>query len=282
MGNDVSNQRRRCGSSSADAGPARSPWFGPLRSEESARLLAHLVAEQSLAVAGRAFKVDVAHGVVEAADGRWSASLGPLAARAAAVPHSGWPAIVDHEIRQWVRAAATVSEIGRRAASALQPRPMAVLRLTDPPETAGRTMRQAFRHLAWELVYDLGAEGPLAVGPAAAGVAAVELDEDWRQIAADTIRRYRHRWARLRPAGQPGLVLGGPYVSSLLFDPTDLRREIGAEGAALRVSVFGNDLLLVAAREGTPRPNLVAVSESLVRYAAVAARRFTPFSTVLT
>ena len=158
---------------------------------------------------------------------------------------------------------------------------MAALRLTHPPKIAGRTVRPAFGHLAWEIVYDFGADGFLAVGPAAEA-GGVKPDEEWSQVAADTVRRYRARWSRLRVTGLSGLVLGGPYVSSLLFDPLELRREIEARGAALRVSVFGNKLLLVAAREERSRPELTAVSESLVRYGTAVAHPFAPFSTVLT
>lgn len=271
----------------ANAGPG---WHRPLGSPAAVRLLTDLLVDRLHLVAGfsesdsRAegtgvVEVDVELGVVRAGNRRWSAALAPLAARLAHVRPDGWSEVIDREIRRWYRAMTAVEELrstdqpdrlGQDARSV-------VLRLTASIGTAWRTTRPAFGDTAWELVLDLGSGGFAALTPASAG-RGWGSEERWSRVAAETVTRHEGRWAHLLLDDNAGVVLSGPFVSALLYDPGVLRARLEAPlaGVGLRATVFTNSLVLITPCGHHPAADVV--TESLHRFTSGLGRRFEPFT----
>lgn len=268
-------------------------WHLTLGSTVSARLLADLVVERLRIVTGShhgvrgddAVEVDVELGVVRvrAPDQEWSATLAPLAAQLAHTPPDGWSLVVDREIERWRRAASGVgppTHSNRRRR--FPPDSKIVLRLTTADGSPPRTARPAFCNVVWELVRDLGSDGRavMTVGSIEPGTDTVR---NWDRIAAETVTRYERQWAHLPLDTAMGVVLSGPHVSALLYDPDRLRDRVeGQTGrSALRVDVITNSLMLITAGGASTRPIGDVVTDSLRRFASGPRRHFDPFTVEL-
>lgn len=271
----------------ANQGTAKGPtrrWQRPLGSTEAA-LLTELVVERLRRLTGsthgigggRAVEVDVELGVVRAQDQTWSATLAPLAAQLAHTPPEDWSAMVDREVERWQAAVAGVAKqplIDER--SGLSPESGSItLRLTAANRAPGRALRPAFGQLAWELVRDLGNSGRAVLGSSHPGVATRQF---WDRVAADTVHRHKARWAHLRLDGVMGVILSGPHVTALLYDPDRLRDRIEqpAGGPALRAAVMTNSLMLITGEHDAIGPTAAVVAESLRRFPSGVRRRFDP------
>lgn len=270
------------GGTAADDRP-RSSSPRPSGWRRSTRIhLAELLYERLNGAAGPALAVDVELAVVWSTDRSWSASLGPLQVRLAHLPRDGWPRVIDHEIERWRRAAAAVQRrtgvdrhVGARSAGA----PI-VLRLSTAAGAPERTVRSGFGDVMWELVRDLGHDGLATLPRAREEQSDRTVEEKWDRHAAETVDRHERRWSRLVLRDVAGIVLSGPAVSALLFDPGRLRSRVDdvAAGSPLRTIVFTNSLLLVIGGDAIGRPAVELVAESLRRFSAGTRRHFEPFT----
>ncbi|MDH3300647.1 MAG: hypothetical protein OES24_09100 [Acidimicrobiia bacterium] len=248
---------------------------------ESARLPADLVAERLNTVAGPGLTVDAEGDVLGSPDRRWSAALAPLRSGLAHVPTDGRSLLVDRETERWRRARVAVERItgtDRSGHTQAVDAPI-VLRLTSVEGVPGRTLRPAFGQTAWELVRDLGAGG-LASLTAPEGPGDGLAEQVWGGIAAETVARHERRWGRLILDGSSGIILSGPHLSALLFDPLRLRDHVDdvVDQEPLQATVFTNSLLLVTVGDRLGRPTLDLVVESLRRFTSGSRRHFEPFT----
>ncbi len=268
-------------------------WHHPLGSTVSARLLVDLVAERLRIVTGSdhalggdgAVEVDVGLGVVRVRvpDRQWSATLAPLAAQLAHTPPDGWSSVVDREVERWQRAAAGIGPpTHSNGRGRFPPDSAIVLRLTTADGAPCPTARPAFDNVAWELVRDLGAGGRavMTIGSDEPGAG---TERYWDRIAAETVARYEKQWARLPLDRATGVILSGPHVSALLYDPDRLRHRVEEQPgrSGLRVGVITNSLMLIMPCGASNRPTGDVVTDSLRRFASGPRRHFDPFTVEL-